>query len=99
MPMKHTLAEPDYNDPHGPQPGSNRELYCIHCERFIWETELTWRPDPDPDFGGVWGCKHPDCDGKGINFDLWSVAEHLEINKLPRNDGEQSPMYPVIKAG
>ena len=92
MAMKHTLAAPDYNDPFGPQPNSDRELYCIHCERFQWEREMTWRPDPD--FDGFWGCKHVDCDGVGLDKDLWPVAEHPELDKLPRNGGERSPMYP-----
>src|SRR5262245_55960191 len=92
--MRHTPAKSDYHDPFGPNPGSNRELYCIHCQRFMWEAEVTWRPDPTPGIDGVWGGKHLDCDGMGVGVDLWPVAEHPEIDMLPRNDGECSPMYP-----
>src|SRR5437016_848727 len=97
MAVKRILATPDYNDPHGPQPGSISELDCIHCERFIWGSELSWRPDSE--VGGLWGCKHAECDGAGIAIDLWSVVEHPEIDKLPRNNGERSPMYPEKKTG
>jgi len=42
-------------------------LWCLHCERFFQRKDL--RPDR---FGGREGCAFPDCDGAGLDFDIFA---------------------------
>jgi hypothetical protein len=69
-------AEPDYYDPFAPDPRSTEPVGCLHCGQIYPENEVKWETKGD----GLWVCKYwPECQGAGVGFDIFRVADHPEL--------------------
>jgi len=66
---------PDYNDPYGPDPNSEKIVYCLHCGDEYKEKEIKWDPRL-----GIWKCKNLDCNGGGLGFDIF-YKDQMEENE------------------
>ncbi len=75
----------------------NDWLWCLHCERFFQAKDL--RPDV---VGGKQGCAFEDCDGAGLDVDIYDWDDWAEQNDLKHwplstgvlKKGLKCPLYP-----
>lgn len=72
-------------------------LWCLHCERFFQAKDL--RPD---DVGGRQACAFEDCDGAGLEVDIYTWDDWARQNELTHwpkstaelHKGQRCPLYP-----
>ncbi len=72
-------------------------LWCLHCERFFQAKDL--RPD---DCGGKQACAFEDCDGAGLDVDIYDWNDWAKQNDLKHwpgstgalKKGLKCPLYP-----
>ena len=69
---------PDFNDPYAPDLKSTRRVCCLHCDREYEEREIQWRK---LGHDWYWCCKHEDCDGVGLGYDIHPASEPIVAHR------------------
>lgn len=82
------LPMPDFTDPFAPDPESEQELQCLHCENTFSAADVRY---DDRHGQRLWWCPNQRCDGRGVGIDLVPVGEETPTTGLVAPDRTDVP--------
>ena len=58
-----------------PNPQSSAMVQCLHCGKRYEERKISWE---ERNGEWLWWCPSKDCDGRGLEFDIFPTGEHAD---------------------